>query len=87
MASHGIIDAFTDGGLGVALFSPFDNERYFFPYQPIEVSTLSVERFFNGQGVGVLVSELKWIWLPSMMVFVVGLGALIISKRRSIRAS
>jgi len=27
--SHGLLDAMTDGGLGVAFFSPFDNHRYF----------------------------------------------------------
>ena len=26
-ASHGILDAFTNGGLGVAFFAPFDNSR------------------------------------------------------------
>src|SRR5689334_2987159 len=30
-ASHGLLDALTTGGMGVALFSPFSNERYFFP--------------------------------------------------------
>ena len=29
-ASHGVLDAITNGGLGVAFFSPFDNTRYFF---------------------------------------------------------
>src|SRR5262245_54526667 len=28
-ASHGALDAFTDGGLGVALLAPFDATRYF----------------------------------------------------------
>jgi inner membrane protein len=37
-ASHGLLDAITDGGLGVAFFSPFDNRRYFFPWRPIHVS-------------------------------------------------
>jgi inner membrane protein len=31
-ASHGLLDAMTDGGLGVAFFSPFDNTRYFLPW-------------------------------------------------------
>src|SRR5467141_4808921 len=31
-ASHGFLDAMTDGGLGVAFFSPFDNRRFFFPW-------------------------------------------------------
>src|SRR5262245_10043489 len=29
MASHGLLDAMTTGGLGVALLAPFDNGRYF----------------------------------------------------------
>ena len=32
-ASHGVLDALTDGGLGVAFFSPFDQTRYFFPFR------------------------------------------------------
>lgn len=31
-ASHGILDACTDGGKGVALLSPFNNTRYFFHF-------------------------------------------------------
>src|SRR4051812_1503319 len=37
-ASHGLLDAFTDGGLGIAFFSPLDLTRYFFPVTPIKVS-------------------------------------------------
>ena len=29
--SHGMLDAMTNGGLGIAFFSPFDSSRYFFP--------------------------------------------------------
>ena len=29
--SHGLIDAFTDAGLGVGFFIPFENSRYFAP--------------------------------------------------------
>src|SRR5256885_543420 len=28
MVSHGLLDAMTSGGLGVAVFAPFDNARY-----------------------------------------------------------
>ena len=41
-ASHGFLDAFTNGGLGIAFFSPFDSTRYFFPWTPIEVSPLGL---------------------------------------------
>jgi inner membrane protein len=39
-ASHGLLDALTNGGNGIALLSPLINERYFFPWTPIEVSPL-----------------------------------------------
>jgi len=65
MASHGVLDAMTNGGLGVAFFSPFNNARYFFPFTPIEVSPIGVGRFFSQRGIAVIVSEVKWLWLPS----------------------
>ena len=66
-ASHGFLDALTDGGLGVAFFSPFDNHRYFFPWRPIRVSPIAASRFFTARGVAVLQSEMLWIWLPTMV--------------------
>jgi inner membrane protein len=66
--SHGILDALTSGGLGVAFFAPFDNSRYFFPWRPIRVSPISVSGFFSSRGLQVLRSELQWIWLPAALV-------------------
>ena len=65
-ASHGVLDAMTNGGLGVAFFAPFDNSRYFFPFTPVAVSPISVRGFFTARGVRVLASELIWIWLPAI---------------------
>ena len=70
--SHTLLDMLTNGGLGVALFAPFSNERYFFPRRPIEVSPIGVYSFFSDWGIRVILSELRWIWLPSTIVFVVG---------------
>ncbi len=67
-ASHGILDAFTSGGLGVALLSPFDNSRYFFPFTPIQVSPIEIQAFFSEWGVRVILSEFLWIWLPILFV-------------------
>ncbi len=67
-ASHGLLDAMTDGGLGVALFSPFDNHRYFFPWTPIRVAPIGVGRFFSARGLAVLQSEFLWIWLPTILL-------------------
>lgn len=63
-ASHGILDAFTNGGLGVAFFAPFDATRHFFRWRPIEVSPIGFGAFFGERGQEVFRSELKFIWLP-----------------------
>lgn len=64
-ASHGFLDAMTDGGLGVAFFSPFSDQRYFLPWRPIRVSPIGIGRFFSEPGLAVLQSELLWIWVPA----------------------
>ncbi len=69
-ASHGFLDAMTDGGLGVAFFSPFDNHRYFLPWTPIRVSPIGVGRFFTDRGLAVLQSEFLWIWVPATLLAV-----------------
>jgi len=65
--SHGLLDALTNGGLGVAFFSPFVTTRYFFPLQPIEVSPIGIDSFFSMRGLAVLRNEVVWIWLPSFL--------------------
>jgi inner membrane protein len=70
-ASHGVLDAMTDGGLGVAFFSPFDTTRYFFPVRPVVVSPIGIGGFFNEYGVRVLVSEVLWVWFPVGIAFMV----------------
>jgi inner membrane protein len=70
-ASHGLLDALTNGGLGVALLSPFDTTRYFFPWRPILVSPIGVASFFSRWGLAVIKSELLWVWLPSFIMVIV----------------
>jgi len=60
-ASHGALDAMTNGGLGVAFFSPFENGRYFLPWRPIQVAPIGVAGFFSEWGVRVIVSEAVWV--------------------------
>lgn len=64
-ASHGLLDALTDGGSGVTFFAPFDETRYFFPWQPIEVSPIGL-RFFSSRGLEVIRSEIVWVWIPAI---------------------
>ena len=79
-ASHGLLDAMTDGGLGVAFFAPFDNHRYFLPWRPVRVSPIGLGRFFSDRGLVVLQSELFWIWFPATLL---AISAWILRQRRS----
>ena len=66
--SHGVLDAMTDGGLGVAFFSPFDTTRYFFPWRPIFVSPLRASRFFTQRGLRIVLNELVVVWVPMILI-------------------
>jgi inner membrane protein len=76
-ASHGLLDMLTNGGLGVALVWPFSEQRYFFPWQVVEASPLSLRRVFGQAGLAVFKSELLWVWLPAATI-----GLALFSARR-----
>jgi len=42
VASHGVLDAMTDGGKGVALLWPWTTRRFFLPWRPIPVAPIGV---------------------------------------------
>ena len=66
-ASHGLLDALTDrSGLGIPFFWPFDNTRYFFPFAPIAMSPIGAS-FFSERGWLTLLSEARWVWIPSLV--------------------
>src|SRR5688500_14839877 len=66
LASHALLDTLTNGGLGCALFWPFDRTRYFAPWTPIPVSPIGLS-FFSPYGLFVATTELllfaPLIWL------------------------
>ncbi len=78
MASHGLLDTLTDGGLGAALYWPFDNARIFAPETPVRVSPIG-RGFFSARGLETILSELRWIWLPCL-----GLAGLTWGARKQI---
>jgi inner membrane protein len=78
-ASHGVLDAFTNGGLGIALLIPFDDSRFFFPLRPIRVSPLGVDSFFSSWGFKVMVSEIIHVWIPLVFLYLL---SLVIRKKR-----
>lgn len=66
VATHPILDTMTDGGLGCALFWPFDLTRYFAPWRPIQVAPIGLG-FFSSYGAIVAMSEIV-LFLP-LLVF------------------
>ncbi len=70
-ASHGVLDAFTNGGRGVAFFAPFFDTRWHFAVRPIEVSPIGVWSFVSRRGVEVLANEVVWLWAPSLLALAV----------------
>ncbi len=70
LASHPLLDTLTDGGLGCALFWPFDLTRYFAPWNPIPVAPIGLA-FFSPFGLAVAATEFvqfsplfAWAWSP-----------------------
>lgn len=63
-ASHGLLDTLTNGGLGIALLSPFSNHRFFFWNTPINVSPIGLKTFLTRRSLLVLKSEIVYVWLP-----------------------
>jgi inner membrane protein len=63
MASHGLLDSLTNGGLGPALLWPVSAARYFAPFRPIAVSPIGID-FSRSRALSVFSSELWWVWLP-----------------------
>ena len=62
LATHPLLDTLTDGGLGCALFWPFDLTRYFSPWRPIQVAPIGLA-FLSPYGAIVAMSEMV-LFLP-----------------------
>ena len=75
--SHGVLDAMTDGGRGIAFFAPFDDTRYFFPFRPIKVSPIGLSAF-SARALDVIWSEFLWVWIPGTVIA----GAIVVYRRR-----
>ena len=83
-ASHGVLDALTNGGRGVAFLAPFVDTRWHFPVRPIEVSPIGVRDFFlTGRGLEVIGNELLWLWLPSLALLAIVWGLRRVSGPRT----
>ncbi len=68
--SHDILDAMTNGGLGIGFFIPWDEARYFLPWRPIEVSPIGI-RHFSEKAVRIIKNEMIWIGIPCLVYFLI----------------
>jgi inner membrane protein len=64
--SHPLLDALTDGGLGVALFWPLTDVRYFAPWTPIPVAPIGMG-MLSARGAYVLLVEAA-VSLPLLLM-------------------
>ena len=79
VSSHILLDAMTNGGLGVAALWPFDQTRYFCDWRPIRVSPFGLKGLLSQRGLAVMLSELRWVWAPCLAVIA---AALFFRKKR-----
>ena len=70
-ASHGLLDALTNGGLGVGFLLPFSTQRFFFPIQPLVVSPIGLASLLDGPMIRVFLSEIVYIWIPLAGAFAI----------------
>ncbi|TET36674.1 MAG: metal-dependent hydrolase [Planctomycetota bacterium] len=72
-AVHGIFDAMTFRGLGIAFLSPFSNERYLLPWRPLPPIVPSAEFMFSRWGAAVMWLEFKWVLVPTFAVLLLSI--------------
>lgn len=66
LASHGLLDTLTDGGLGVALLWPWSKVRFFAPVRPIPVAPIGLG-MLSERGLSVLLTETLY-FLPLLLL-------------------
>lgn len=82
-ASHGILDALTNGGHNIAFFWPFDAERRValpLDWRPIQVPHIGRAFFTSETSLQVVWTELLWVWLPTALLVAI---VTLYRKRRS----
>jgi inner membrane protein len=79
---HGVLDAFTNGGEGVAFLAPFNVQRFFSEFTPIEVSPVNLLDFFDGRGYNILATEIVWVLAPAMTMALLARLLLAVGRRR-----
>jgi inner membrane protein len=71
-ASHGILDAFTNGGFGIPLLWPLISTR-FGPWGPMQVPDIGFE-WPDPRVSRSVRTEMLWVWLPTAVLVVLVMG-------------
>jgi inner membrane protein len=66
LVSHGLLDAMTDGGHGIALLWPWTPERFFFSWRPIPVAPIGL-RILSPRGLVLMLRE-AILFTPAWLV-------------------
>lgn len=85
--SHGLLDALTDGGLGVGFFIPFNNARYFFPIRPIPVAPIGLYSVFSSWLLECLRVEFALFWFFAMAALLYRFGISAVPRAVSLLAA
>jgi len=72
--SHVALDACSAGGLGVALFAPFSNRRYFLPWRFLDPVTIGINQMLSARWLAVITGELRILAWPMAGIFLAILG-------------
>jgi inner membrane protein len=80
-ASHGVLDAFTNGGFGIPFFWPGTSRR-FGPWGPITCPDIGFE-LPDPRTSRAIRAELLWVWLPTITLVVLSVAYRRLRSRRS----
>lgn len=67
-ASHGVLDAFTTGEVGVALFAPISDARISSPWKLLPSCPVGLSEYLGAWGLFTLANELLYLLLPAGML-------------------
>ena len=82
VASHALLDTLTDGGLGCALFWPFDLTRYFAPWTPLPVSPIGLG-YLSPYGLYVATVEFA-VFVPLLLYALATTGIRQVARTRPV---
>jgi len=84
LASHGLLDAMTDAGLGVMLLYPFSEERFFLPWRPFYAPPIKPTSLTYSKVLMMVKSELPIVLGCSAVVGTIRLAQFFYDSKRGL---